>query len=383
MSTKLYVGNLAFQTTSQELQELFAQAGTVESASVVEDRDTGRSRGFGFVEMSSKEEGAAAIAQFNGKEVNGRNLNVNEAKPRENRGGGGGRGFGGGGGGGRGGFGGGFGGLTCARALARAGGQSPVRAAVEAAVSAELAVGATVGTATKAINTGLLVQDAFGEWKVFGNDYFILDAGKILIDLTRNSNQSTSSHLSWDGGTWTINQSSVPLQGDGGRDVGFQIKSYLANDHLEFRGGVFDGFRAPANAGGAGSRNPFRVTGRVVYNFFDTEKGYVPVGTNLGKKKILAIGGGYDTQGGFTSPATATVPAVTGTPGATGRGALARAAGAAEAAGAAGAAGSYIRINAAATTTVRAAAAVIATLVMPSASLGRAKVVLVYYRRRL
>jgi cold-inducible RNA-binding protein len=92
---KLYVGNLAFQTTSQELQEMFAQAGTVESASVVEDRDTGRSRGFGFVEMSSKEEGAAAIAQFNGKEVNGRALNVNEAKPRENRGGGGGRGFGG------------------------------------------------------------------------------------------------------------------------------------------------------------------------------------------------------------------------------------------------------------------------------------------------
>ena len=73
---------------------MFAQAGTVESASVVEDRDTGRSRGFGFVEMSTKEEGAAAIAQFNGKEVNGRALNVNEAKPRENRGGGG-RGFGG------------------------------------------------------------------------------------------------------------------------------------------------------------------------------------------------------------------------------------------------------------------------------------------------
>jgi len=106
MSTKLYVGNLAFQTTSQELQELFASAGTVESAAVVEDRDTGRSRGFGFVEMSTKEEGAAAISQFNGKEVNGRALNVNEANPRENRaGGGGGRGFGGGGG--RGGFGGG------------------------------------------------------------------------------------------------------------------------------------------------------------------------------------------------------------------------------------------------------------------------------------
>lgn len=103
MSTKLYVGNLAFQTTSQELQELFATAGTVESASVVEDRDTGRSRGFAFVEMSTKEEAAAAIDQFNGKEVGGRALKVNEAKPRENRsGGGGGRGFGGN----RGGFGG-------------------------------------------------------------------------------------------------------------------------------------------------------------------------------------------------------------------------------------------------------------------------------------
>src|SRR5438874_9767945 len=106
MSTKLYVGNLAFQTTSQELQELFAQAGKVESASVVEDRDTARSRGFGFVEMSTKEEAAAAIDQFNGKELGGRALKVNEAKPRENRGGGGGRGFGGGGGG-RGGYGGG------------------------------------------------------------------------------------------------------------------------------------------------------------------------------------------------------------------------------------------------------------------------------------
>src|SRR6187397_2714937 len=98
MSTKLYVGNLAFQTTSQELQDLFAQAGTVESASVVEDRMTGRSRGFAFVEMATKEEANAAIEQFNGKEVGGRALKVNEAKPRENRGGGG--------GGGRGGFGG-------------------------------------------------------------------------------------------------------------------------------------------------------------------------------------------------------------------------------------------------------------------------------------
>jgi cold-inducible RNA-binding protein len=103
MSTKLYVGNLNFQTTSQDLQELFAQAGTVESASIVEDRDTGRSRGFAFVEMSTPEEATTAIAQFHGKEVSGRALTVNEAKPRENRGGGGGRGFGGNRGGGFGG----------------------------------------------------------------------------------------------------------------------------------------------------------------------------------------------------------------------------------------------------------------------------------------
>jgi len=113
MSMKLYVGNLSFQTSSDDLQQLFAQAGTVESASVVEDRETGRSRGFGFVEMSSNDEGQAAIQQFNGKEINGRALTVNEARPREdrggNRGGGGGRG-GYGGGGGRGGSGGGYGG---------------------------------------------------------------------------------------------------------------------------------------------------------------------------------------------------------------------------------------------------------------------------------
>ena len=103
MSMKLFVGNLSFQTSSQQLEELFAQAGTVQSAVLVTDRDTGRSRGFGFVEMASREEGEAAIRQFNGMEVDGRNLTVNEARPREERGGGGGgRGpRGGGGGGGR------------------------------------------------------------------------------------------------------------------------------------------------------------------------------------------------------------------------------------------------------------------------------------------
>jgi RNA recognition motif-containing protein len=95
MGTKLYVGNLSFRTTSDELRDAFAAVGTVESASVIEDRDTGRSRGFAFVEMGTAEEAAAAIEQFNGKEFGGRNLTVNEAKPRAERSGRGG-GYGGG-----------------------------------------------------------------------------------------------------------------------------------------------------------------------------------------------------------------------------------------------------------------------------------------------
>jgi cold-inducible RNA-binding protein len=98
------VGNLSFRTTSEELRDAFAAVGTVESASVIEDRDTVRSRGFAFVEMATPEEAAAAIEQFNGKDFGGRNLTVNEAKPRADRGGrGGGYGGGRGGGGGYGG----------------------------------------------------------------------------------------------------------------------------------------------------------------------------------------------------------------------------------------------------------------------------------------
>jgi len=94
MSTKLYVGNLSFNTSTQDLEAMFGEVGTVQSATVLEDRETGRSRGFGFVEMSSSEEANTAIATLDGKEVDGRNLKVNEAKPREDRGsnGGGGRG---------------------------------------------------------------------------------------------------------------------------------------------------------------------------------------------------------------------------------------------------------------------------------------------------
>src|SRR4051812_1869695 len=102
MGNKLYVGNLSFNVTSEDLQEHFAVAGAVTSANVVMDRETGRSRGFGFIEMASDDEATAAITQFNGTEYDGRNLVVNEARPREDRpGGGGGGGYGGGGGGGR------------------------------------------------------------------------------------------------------------------------------------------------------------------------------------------------------------------------------------------------------------------------------------------
>ena len=101
MGKKLYVGNMGYDVSSSELEQLFAQHGTVQSAEVINDRMTGRSKGFGFVEMGSDQEAQAAITALNGQDHGGRALTVNEAKPRENRSGGGGYGGGGGGGGGR------------------------------------------------------------------------------------------------------------------------------------------------------------------------------------------------------------------------------------------------------------------------------------------
>jgi len=116
MGKKLYVGNLPYAATEQALADAFSQCGKVESAKIITDRETGRSKGFGFVEMSTDEEAQSAISKFNGADYDGRSMTVNEAKPmapRENRGGGDRGGFGGGGGnrdrGGRGGFGGGGG----------------------------------------------------------------------------------------------------------------------------------------------------------------------------------------------------------------------------------------------------------------------------------
>src|SRR3954454_17112168 len=107
MGRKIYVGNLSYNVTSSDREQLFGQHGQVQSAEVIQDRESGRSKGFGFVEMGSDEEATAAINALNGAEHDGRNLTVNEARPKEPRSGGG---YGGGGGGGRGGYGGGGGG---------------------------------------------------------------------------------------------------------------------------------------------------------------------------------------------------------------------------------------------------------------------------------
>ena len=107
---KLYIGNLPFSTTEAELTALFSQVGNVQSTRLMTDRETGQSRGFAFVELSDRSEGEAAITRFNGHEMNGRAIKVNEAKPQENRGGDGGGNRGGGGG--RGGYGGGGGGRS-------------------------------------------------------------------------------------------------------------------------------------------------------------------------------------------------------------------------------------------------------------------------------
>jgi cold-inducible RNA-binding protein len=113
MASKLFVGNLPFNTTENDLQDHFGQAGSVIAVNIMQDRATGRSRGFAFIEMGSQEDATKAISMFHQQDFQGRALTVNEARPREDRppgGGGGGGGYGGGGGGGRGGRGGGGGG---------------------------------------------------------------------------------------------------------------------------------------------------------------------------------------------------------------------------------------------------------------------------------
>ena len=124
MGKKLYVGNLSYTVDSSELEQLFSQHGQVVSAQIINDRDTGRSKGFGFVEMANDDEADAAVTALNGQQHNGRALTVNEARPREDRGGGGGGGRGYGGGGGGGGYGGGGGGRSGGGGYGGGGGRS-------------------------------------------------------------------------------------------------------------------------------------------------------------------------------------------------------------------------------------------------------------------
>jgi len=151
-----------------------------------------------------------------------------------------------------------------------------------------------LGKAPKALGSGFITQDAFVEWKALGasNNAFIVDAGLMLPAVCRNCLESAASLLSLDYGTFSFLES-APTQSSVGRDTGVQAKGYLAGGHFEYRAGIFQGFRR------AGSRNAFRTTGRIQYNVWDTETGYVYPGVYLGNKKVLAFGVGADRQNDY------------------------------------------------------------------------------------
>ena len=145
-------------------------------------------------------------------------------------------------------------------------------------------------TGQKAPGTGFILQDAYLSWQVANE--FRLQGGLILVPLCRNCNSSAATLLTLDYGSWSF-QENAATQSSVGRDTGFQAMGYLVGDHLEYRAGVYSGFRAP------GVKNSFRFVGRAMYNVFDTEKVQFYPGTYLGKKKILAIGASYDTQSDY------------------------------------------------------------------------------------
>jgi hypothetical protein len=159
------------------------------------------------------------------------------------------------------------------------------------------------GPSSNCPNTGFITQDAYAEWKLAG-DPFMLDGGLYLVPTSRNGLTSTQSFLSYDIGTWALQGNGI-MKGNGGRDYGFGTKGYLVDDHLEYRFGVFDGNRNPTSVQtqplglAAGSRNSFRMAGRVQFDFLDPEKGYVYAGTYRGTKKVLALGGWGDGQGDY------------------------------------------------------------------------------------
>jgi len=146
------------------------------------------------------------------------------------------------------------------------------------------------GAGAKALAAGFIIQDAWVEWKIANE--FRLDAGLFLVPFCRNCLQSTLSYTTLDISPLAALANAV-TQSSGTRDTGFGAKGYLAGDHLEYRAYVFSGARDP------GVKNSFRYSGRVQYDFLDTETGYVYSGLNMGKKKIFAVGVGSDNQSTF------------------------------------------------------------------------------------
>lgn len=150
-------------------------------------------------------------------------------------------------------------------------------------------LGKSITTGTKNSQPSMYLQDAYVEWKV--SDKFALNAGLMLPSPSRNGVQSAATLLPIDYGPYTF-ANSAPTQSSVGRDTGIQARGYLVNKRLEYRAGVFQGMRDTQN-------RELRFTGRVQYNFWDTESGFFYSGTSLGKKKILAIGTGIDHQHGY------------------------------------------------------------------------------------
>ena len=149
------------------------------------------------------------------------------------------------------------------------------------------------GKAAKSLGTGFITQDAFIEWKPTGSNAFMVDGGLFLPPFCRNCLVSAATILPLDYNSWSFVESAA-TQSVVGRDTGFQLKGYVFNGgHLEYRAAVFQGFRA------SGSRNPFRTTGRVQYNVYDTETGYTYPGFYFGNKHILAVGVGMDRQSSY------------------------------------------------------------------------------------
>ena len=147
-------------------------------------------------------------------------------------------------------------------------------------------------TGVKAPATGFIIQDASLEGAVATE--FRNTAGLIPLPLCRNCNSSAATLLTMDYGTWSF-QEGASTQSSVGRDTGFQAKGYLVDDHLEYRAGVYSGFRAP------GVKNSFRYSARLQYDVFDVEKVQFYPGTYFGTKKVLAFGAGYDAQSDYTA----------------------------------------------------------------------------------